>query len=147
VRKKGKMQKFILMVKEVTVMAMSAEEKAVRKIIRQTKADMEAVGTYRPQFDSAIRTYSEMRYQYDVIMKEFYASGCKISEEYTNKAGATNIRKTALYLSLETIRKDIVNHENLLGLTPAGLKRINDEMNKKKKKTSKLDMALSSFGK
>ncbi|WP_335871955.1 P27 family phage terminase small subunit [Bacillus sp. 2205SS5-2] len=126
---------------------MSDEEKAVRKIIRKTEKDMQSLGTYRPQFDSAIRVYSEMRFQYDVLMQQFYADGCKISEEYTNKAGAKNIRKTAMYLSLETLRKDIVNHENLLGLTPAGLKRINDEMAKKKKKMSKLDLALSSLDK
>ena len=86
-----------------------------------------------------------MRYQYDNLMEEFYKNGCQITEEYTNKSGATNIRKTALYLSIESLRKDIVNHENILGLTPAGLKKINDEMKQGKKGQTKLEIALMSL--
>lgn len=36
-----------------------------------------------------------------------------MTEEYTNKAGFTNVRKTAIYLALETLRRDIINHGNL----------------------------------
>lgn len=126
-------------------MAVTKEQKAVKKIIKKTIDDMNALSTYRPQFDATIRAYAEMRQQYDVLMDEFYANGCTITEEYTNKAGFTNVRKTALYQSLETLRKDIVTHENILGLTPSGLKRINDEM-KSRKKVSKLDQALMRFG-
>ena len=124
--------------------AMSPEEKEVKKIIKKTTKNMEDINTYRPQFDSTIRAYAEMRQQYNKLMSEFYEGGCKITEEYTNKAGFTNIRKTALYLSLETLRKDVVSHENILGLTPVGLKKIKSEM--PNKKISKLGKALSEIG-
>lgn len=120
------------------------EEKEIKKIVKSTIKDMEAIGTYRPQFNATIKAYAEMRQQYNTLMAEFYKSGCKITEEYTNKAGFTNIRKTAVYLALETLRKDIVNHENILGLTPAGLKKLKNET--PRKKISKLGKALSEIG-
>jgi len=123
---------------------LSPEEREVKKIIKITIKDMEDINTYRPQFNATIRAYAEMRQQYNKLMAEFYESGCEITEEYTNKAGFTNIRKTALYLSLETLRKDVVGHENILGLTPAGLKKIKSEA--PNKKISKLGKALSEIG-
>lgn len=123
-------------------MTMTPEEKAIKKIFKSTTENMKNIGTYRPQFNTNIRTYSEMRYELDVMTKEFYEAGCKRTEEYTNKAGATNIRKTAEYLSLEKLRDDINKRENELGLTPSGLKKINDEMKKDDKKKSKLAEAL-----
>lgn len=125
---------------------MTVEEKEIRKIEKRTIKDMEAVGTYRPEFKPAIRAYAEMRQQYNLLTADFYEGGCEITEEYTNKAGFTNIRKTALYLALETLRKDIVNYENILGLTPAGLKKIKSNVTDKKK-GSKLEKALSDLGK
>ena len=68
-----------------------------------------------------------MRTQYEILMQQWYGSGCKITEPYTNKNGATNNRKTALYQSVETLRAELINLENLFGLTPAGLKKINDK--------------------
>jgi hypothetical protein len=123
----------------------SPEEKEIKKIIKSTIKDMEAIGTYRPEFVHTVRAYAEMRQQYKKLSTEFYDGGCQITEEYTNKAGFTNIRKTALYMALETLRKDIVNHENILGLTPVGLKKIKSDS--PKKKVSKLGKALSEIGK
>ncbi len=124
---------------------MTPEEKEIKKITKATIKDMETIGTYRPEFKATIRAYAEMRQQYNKLTSEFYEGGCQITEEYTNKAGFTNIRKTALYLALETLRKDIVSHENLLGLTPAGLKKIKSDHSKKK--ISKLGKALNEIGK
>lgn len=104
---------------------------------------MKEVGTYRPQFDDTVRTYAEMKYQKELAMKEFYENGCQMTEEYINKSGIANIRKTALYMSIETLRKDMVNYESILGLTPSGLKKINKEMDNGKKKSSALAKALS----
>ncbi len=124
---------------------MEKAEREVRRISRETASNMTALGTYRPQFEAAIRAYSQLRQQYDQLTAEFYARGCPVTEEYTNKAGFTNVRKTALYLALETLRRDVVNHENLLGLTPAGLKKINDEL-KGKPEASRLEEIIRGFG-
>lgn len=113
--------------------------------MKKTKENMQALQTYRPQFDSVIEAYAQTKQIYQACMRQFYQDGCKITESYTNKAGATNDRKTALYLTIETLRKDIINYENILGLTPAGIKKINDEM-RAKTKVSKLDLMLEKLG-
>ncbi len=120
--------------------------KAIRKCIKQTRTAMEELGTYRPQFDPAIRMYAEMRQQLDALNAEFYALGCPVTEMYTNKAGATNERKTALYCTIETLRRDVAAMEDRLGLSPSGMRRINEAEMKARKKESKLSSALEKLG-
>ena len=108
------------------------ELKAVREdrfseIFGQTVEDTQNIGTYKNEFSPIITRYTEMRVQFEILMSEWYNSGCKITEPYTNKNGATNNRKTALYQSVETLRAELTNLENLFGLTPAGLKKINEK--------------------
>jgi hypothetical protein len=52
--------------------------------------------------------------------------------------------KNPLYLALEKLRDDTIAYSRELGLTPAGLKRINQDGNKPEKK-SKLEQILSDF--
>lgn len=126
---------------------MTEADKRVRKIIKKTVADMTALGTYRSQFDPAIRMYAEMRYELEQLNEQWREGGCKVTEKYTNKAGATNERKTALYSAIEQLRRDIAAMEDRLGLTPAGMKRINEAEMKSRKKASKLTSALEKLGK
>lgn len=122
-------------------MAQTKEQKAVKKITKKTIEEMTALGVYRPEFSATINAYAQLRYLYDILNDRFIENGFKVTEEYTNKAGATNIRKTAEYQALETIRKDILAHESVLGLNPAGLKKIRADS--KKKKDSKLGAVLN----
>lgn len=132
------MKKGALAIAEIKMVS----ENKFNDIFTQTVEDMKQIGTYKAEFSPAITRYSEMRVQYDILMQEWYSDGCKISEEYTNKAGATNIRKTALYLSIESLRRELLEIENTFGLTPAGLKKINDK-SMGAKKESALAKALS----
>ena len=121
-------------------------EKAIRRTVKKTREAMEELGTYRPQFDPAIRMYAEMRQQLGALNAEFYALGCPVTEMYTNKAGATNERKTALYCTIETLRRDVAAMEDRLGLSPSGMRRINEAEMKARKKESKLSAALEKLG-
>ncbi len=114
----------------------------VKKVVRQTKTRMKAVNTYRKEFDAVIDRYADLYVQYEILRGQWYDGGCAVSEEYTNKAGAVNQRKTPLYLSMETLRKELVDLENILGLTPKGLKQINSKGLETKKKSA-LEKALS----
>lgn len=118
------------------------EDKARDEIIKQTKTDMETLGTYRHEFDVLIERYAEMRLQFDLLNKRWYEEGCKITEPYTNKAGATNERKTALYLCMEKLRLELTDTENILGMTPKGLQTIKKK-GLEQKKQSALDRILS----
>ena len=121
-----------------------AEElkKQRNKVFNATKKSMNSLGTYRKEFDVIIRRYAEIRIQFDVLNEQWYESGCKVTEEYTNKAGATNERKTALYLAIEKMRDELADMENMFGLTPKGLKSLKKK-GLEQSKQSALDKMLS----
>lgn len=121
-------------------------EKKRDRIYKKTVLKMKELGAYKQEFDQAIKRYAEMQVQYEVMNAEFVASGCKVTEEYTNKSGATNIRKTAIYLSIESMRKDLLDMENIFGLTPKGLKAIRSK-SMETPKTSKFAEALMNLEK
>ena len=99
-------------------------KKQAKKIATKTRNSMKSVGTYKVEFDTSIDRYAELRVQYDLLQEKWFESGCAITEEYTNKAGATNQRKTPVYMAMEMLRKDILDMENIFGLTPKGLKQL-----------------------
>lgn len=111
------------------------------KIYKETVDNMKDLGTFQAQFEASVRRYAELRIQYDILLDQWYEDGCKITEIYTNKSGAENERKTALYLSLEMLRKELIEMENIFGLTPKGLKAIKSK-GLDLKKESAIDAAL-----
>lgn len=113
----------------------------ITRIFKKTKENMKTLGTFRPEFETTVRRYAEMRVQYDILLDQWYENGCEITEEYTNKSGATNQRKTTLYLALETLRREMTEMENLFGLTPKGLRAIKTK-GLEENKVSALDKAL-----
>ncbi len=113
-----------------------------KKIFNETKKNMVSLGTYRKEFDVIIHRYAEMRMQFDMLNDRWYREGCKVTEKYTNKAGATNERKTALYLAIEKLRDELADMEDTFGLTPKGLKSIKKK-GLEQKKESALDKMLS----
>lgn len=108
-------------------------------------SDMKKIGTYKPQFRIAVQALAQIMEDYDRTLEEFLEGGEKIIVEYTNKAGATNEAKNPLYLALETLRKQILDYLRELGLTPAGLKKINEDQLKGKKASGKLASALENL--
>ena len=96
----------------------------VTRLYNKTVENMREIGTFKPEFDAPVRRYAELSIQYEILNDKWYENGCKITEEYTNKFGATNQRKTALYTALENLRKELMDMENVFGLTPKGLRQI-----------------------
>ena len=110
------------------------KNKQINGFIKDTTNKMKDLGTYKIEFDTTIRRYAEMQLQYEILNEKWIESGCAVTEPYTNKNGATNQRKTAIYLSIESLRKELLELENIFGLTPKGLKMIKNkglEQNKK----------------
>jgi len=105
-------------------MALTDTEKEIRKIVNRTTKDMKELLIYKPQFKTIIRRYSELIHLYNIQLNQFYDTDCQIVEEYTNKAGATNERKTPLFMSLEKLRADILSLENVLGLNPSSYHKL-----------------------
>lgn len=109
-----------------------------KKIIRHLKD----IGIYRKEYNDIIRIYAGMLLQYQVFEAQFIESGFKIEEEYTNKAGATNMRKVPLYTAMESLRKDLASYSTILGLNPKSLENITKE----KEETGGLAKVLSGLG-
>ncbi len=100
-----------------------------------------ALGTYREAFGPIIQILAEIMEQRDKTYQEFKKSGGKSAVEYTNKAGATNISKNPLLVLWDDLNKSALPYWRDLGLTPAGLKKINEQAMKTKKKSA-LEEAL-----
>ena len=65
---------------------------------------MKSLGTYRDEFKPIIEIYAGLLFQYHTYAKAHEENDYLAMEEYTNKAGATNIRKVPLITIMETFR-------------------------------------------
>lgn len=100
--------------------------------------DLKALGSYKTEYDKIIDIYAGLLDEYETFEKQFEEGGYKVEEEYTNKAGAVNMRKTPIYGAMEALRKDIVTYSDRLGLNPKAMESITTE----RSTVSKLDKAL-----
>lgn len=94
---------------------------------------MKTLGIYKPEYRNVINIFSGMLHQYEYFEEIFMAEGYQIEEEYTNKAGATNMRKTPLFSTMEKLRMDIATYSNLLCLNPKSLENVTAEKANKSK--------------
>ena len=99
---------------------------------------MKNLGIYRKEYDDVISIYAGMLFQYEKFEQQFEENGCELVEEYTNKAGATNLRKTPLYTAMESLRKDIAVYSDRLQLNPKSTKELVTDNKKGMTKLQKL---------
>lgn len=83
------------------------------------------VGTYQPPFDSVIDTLADILERRDALQKAFTAA------EMDGSSDAARAMRM-----LNTLNMDALAYWRDLGLTPAGLKKINEQGLKPKKKTT-----------
>lgn len=105
----------------------------------QVIKDMKSLGIYKNEYRNDIDIYSDMIHQWEILSERFAESGYLVEEEYTNKAGATNMRKTPTLATLEKLRVDIAQYSDRLCLNPKSLERVTTE----KVSQSKLMSVLS----
>lgn len=113
------------------------DEKAYKRDINRM---MKQVGTYNKSFEITINTFAKLLYDYQETLAMFEKTGGNVVISHTNKNGSTNIVKNPLYQSIEKMRADIITYARELGLTPAGLKKLNQEL--QEEKGSPLDSIL-----
>ena len=105
--------------------ALSFEEeqkKNIKKNIVNTVALMKKLGVYKEQFDPIIAIYARLNSEYEAIGKEFMDT-CYKYDDFTDNGAS---KKAPIMTTLESYRKDILAYATQLGLTPSGLKKIND---------------------
>lgn len=113
-----------------------------KKYVEKITQNMQNVKTYKPDFAILINTLAETLEDYDRAKKQFKKDGYKFMVEHTNKAGVTNLIKNPSYLIIENSRKQITVMCRELGISPAGLNRINDKEFEPAPKMSRLEAAM-----
>lgn len=93
---------------------------AIRKATKE-------VGTYRPAFDAMIDTLADILAKRDKAQAEFLESGGSMLVVRTNKAGADNYEQNPVIRLINDFNRDALSFWRELGLTPAGLRKINDD--------------------
>lgn len=94
----------------------------------------QTAGTYQPFFDSVIDTLAGILERRDEALKMFEASGGSVLVRHTNKGGATNIEQNPALRLVNDLERSALAYWRDLGLTPAGLKRIDENLMRPKKR-------------
>ena len=94
---------------------------------RRIKTACEQAGTYRPYFDSVIITLAGILERRDIALKQFEESGGQVMVTHINKGGAENLEQNPALRAINDMNRDALAYWRDLGLTPAGLKRINED--------------------
>lgn len=106
----------------------------------------EEAGTYRPFFDAVIDTLAGILERRDVALEQYELSGGNPVVVHTNKSGAANLEQNPALRAINDMNRDALAYWRDLGLTPAGLKRINEDAVKGKQKQATLGAVLKDLG-
>lgn len=107
---------------------------------RKIKKACEQAGTYRPFFDSVILTLASILEKRDQVEKMYLESGGEPIVRHTNQGGNTNITKNPALILWDDLNKSALAYWRDLGLTPAGLKKIDEGSMKAKKQQGFADV-------
>lgn len=113
---------------------------------RKIKRHCKAAGTYRPFFDNVIETLAGILERRDEALRQYEQTGGHVIVVHTNKGGATNLEQNPALRAINDMNRDALAYWRDLGLTPAGLKRINEEAVKPKEQQATLGTVLKDLG-
>lgn len=91
---------------------------------KKIKAATEEAGTYKKYFDPVIDTLAHTMEMRDNAIENFDG---ETMIEYQNKFGAINLVKNPALVVIMELNRDALAYWRDLGLTPSGLKKINDK--------------------
>ena len=104
--------------------------------------NMTIAGTYDEVFDPVIETLVDILVERDRIYKQYVKEGSHPLVTVVSDRGAENQRKNPLISAWQEMNRDALQYWRDLGLTPAGLKKI-DEKALDKESLSGLDKLLA----
>lgn len=109
------------------------------------RASCESAGTYRSFFEDTIETLAGILERRDLALEAFEKTGGNVIVKHTNKGGSTNLEQNPALRLVNDLNRDALAYWRDLGLTPAGLKKINEKLMDKPKR-SILAEALKDIG-
>lgn len=111
------------------------------KIVAASKA----AGTYKPFFEHVIDTLAGVLEMRDDAQETFDKTGGKTVVVHVNKAKEKNLVKNPALVAVMELNAQALAYWRDLGLTPSGLKKINEAAMKEKKRSA-LAEALKDIG-
>lgn len=93
----------------------------------EVKNNMIQLGTYKQEFDDAIRIYVHMKVQYDTIFERWVRGGMK-----SQVKSSGGMKRSPVVAQLEELRKQMITYSDRLGLTPKALDNIKNNGNESK---------------
>lgn len=112
---------------------------------RRIKKACQEAGTYRPYFDSVITSLAEILEGRDAVRKYYIESGAEPIVMRTNKGGHTNVEKNPILAVYDDMNNTAMTYWKELGLTPKGLKAIDEKAMKNVKKQNSLGDILKNL--
>lgn len=103
-------------------------------------------GTYREFFEPVIDTLASILERRDLAQETFEATGGNVLVKHTNKGGAANIEQNPALRLINDLNRDALAYWRDLGLTPAGLKRIDENRMKAEKPRRSMEDVLAGLG-
>lgn len=100
------------------------------------KKMMQRAGTYREEYETALKNLTRMQRQYDALEKKFAEAGYPY--EVDTEQGT---KKAPIVTTLEALRRDILAYMNALGFTPIGMKRMDTASSPPEKREEKDPLA------
>ena len=85
--------------------------------------DMEALGTYRQEFDAVISIYVDMLGQYATAVDRFNAGG----QQYSVPGANGQDKKNPILTTMEALRRDILAYSNVLKLNPKEFQKVEEQ--------------------
>lgn len=103
----------------------------------------QGVGTYRPQYDHVIDTLAGIMEERDKVHEQYIATGAHPTVIHTNKAKEQNIAKNPMLVMELDLNAQALAYWRDLGLTPAGLKKLNAQVVEDQRKAGGLEQLLA----
>ena len=113
---------------------------------REIVKKCESVGTYKKEFLPVINTLADILEERDRVRTKYREEGAEPVVEFTSDRGAVNRKKNPLLATWEDLNKDALAYWRDLGLTPAGLRKLNSEAAKEQKAAGSLEKLLAGLG-
>lgn len=107
---------------------------------KRIRTACENAGTYKNCFDSVIETLAQIMAERDEAKKTYDGNPVV---EHTNQGGNTNLVQNPALRLINDLNRDALAYWRELGLTPKGLRQINEAAIKETKTTSALEKALA----
>ena len=109
------------------------DRKKWTRLIKKACVD---AGTYKPYFDSIIDTLAGVMEARDAAQEQYQEAGAEPVIEHTNRNGAVNVVKNPMLVMVMECNAQALAYWRDLGLTPAGLRKLNEEGLKQPKKSA-----------